>query len=419
MASYPINKKKPAASPDALADPNFLKYYAEVAKQPWAQQAYKERGDLPDRKSEDYTWFWEPEYYMNQSGLDPTKSATALRGDAVDYPDKNIINFEPTFKGEKQKEWDSPLYMNYDEEQKEEIAQGMMPRLSPMQDYLGLATKLLKGTPRSGPEATLKLESLRGLLNKLKKIHRHESTGLKGTEDLLRKLKKRSIKTDLSPAIALVDSWTGSNLLASYEKPMTRDERDLLVSQLQDKLAIYKDKRLQRNEDIAIKELEFETKLRQNELNRKVEIFKSKQQRQGKNLSRAKDAADLALKLQQLDIRKSDEERKRLKAMMGGGDEDFLKGAKKQADIQSVYTKIIKGVQDNDVLERAAKGLIEEEKGMAENVEGYKPRTRNQLYAQAANIMRAGQATTINEAFEVLSRQQEDFMRKQGFEITE
>lgn len=54
---------------------------------------------------------------------------------------------------------------------------------------------------------------------------------------LIKKYEEEPKKLDLSPLIALTDSWTGSNLKAGYDRPMNEEERDRTIMTLRQYVA--------------------------------------------------------------------------------------------------------------------------------------------------------------------------------------
>lgn len=64
-----------------------------------------------------------------------------------------------------------------------------------------------------------------------------ELAELGAMKDAVKDYENKKTGADLTPLMALIDSWTGSNLAANYERPMSDDERKATVFNLKTKLA--------------------------------------------------------------------------------------------------------------------------------------------------------------------------------------
>lgn len=71
--------------------------------------------------------------------------------------------------------------------------------------------------------------------------------------DMLGEYEKKGNKMDWSPILALTDAWTGSNLAASYDRPMTKEERDKLVMGLKSRIFDAQAKMKQGQDDLSFK----------------------------------------------------------------------------------------------------------------------------------------------------------------------
>jgi hypothetical protein len=60
--------------------------------------------------------------------------------------------------------------------------------------------------------------------------------GLATQEARLATLSQQEAKPDLSPLLSLADSWAGTNLSRNYKRPMSGEERQVLVAKLNDEL---------------------------------------------------------------------------------------------------------------------------------------------------------------------------------------
>jgi hypothetical protein len=75
------------------------------------------------------------------------------------------------------------------------------------------------------------------LQDTFQKRQAQQEGSISSMEDSLKKYLARERKTDLSPLLALADSWSGSNLLKAYNRPETQEERDAKVLQIQNLIA--------------------------------------------------------------------------------------------------------------------------------------------------------------------------------------
>jgi hypothetical protein len=80
---------------------------------------------------------------------------------------------------------------------------------------------------------------------------------LKGRREILGKMAEAPVQTDLSPLMALTDSWTGSHLAQGYKAPETGAAREQRMSAYEDKLMRHRDKLTENQQKIlasAVKE---------------------------------------------------------------------------------------------------------------------------------------------------------------------
>lgn len=88
--------------------------------------------------------------------------------------------------------------------------------------------------PSETPEGkALRLEQLAVL----RQSRNEQAQALQNQEATVNQLRGAEVKTDLSPLLALSDSWTGSKLLDAYKRPDTQQDRLLKISQLEKGLA--------------------------------------------------------------------------------------------------------------------------------------------------------------------------------------
>lgn len=66
--------------------------------------------------------------------------------------------------------------------------------------------------------------------------HMDDDDSLNKLKELINSYEKKDRRMDLSPIVALVDTWTGSNLLKAYDAPLGDDEREKIVLGLKGKL---------------------------------------------------------------------------------------------------------------------------------------------------------------------------------------
>lgn len=70
---------------------------------------------------------------------------------------------------------------------------------------------------------------------------------------MLKEYEKKGNKMDWSPLLALTDAWTGSNLAQSYDRPMTKTERDKLVMGLKSRIYDAQAQMKRGQDDLAFK----------------------------------------------------------------------------------------------------------------------------------------------------------------------
>lgn len=96
----------------------------------------------------------------------------------------------------------------------------------------GLAKATL--APRGGLEGDATYQQLLAQLGGAESAALAEQgKGIKGLEAEADKLRAKDLKTDLSPALALYDSWFGTNTASQYTRPQTEEERDAQVLALE------------------------------------------------------------------------------------------------------------------------------------------------------------------------------------------
>lgn len=76
----------------------------------------------------------------------------------------------------------------------------------------------------------------RQMMEEYKKSMAAQQSGLKENEASMANLKNMGGQIDLSPLMGLVDTWTGSKLASSYKAPLTEQERQKQLLQLQSDL---------------------------------------------------------------------------------------------------------------------------------------------------------------------------------------
>lgn len=89
-------------------------------------------------------------------------------------------------------------------------------------------SKLPKGAPPQKPEEVIAASAAAHTPD--------DEDGLKQLKDMIDKFEKGENKMDLSPLMALTDSWTGSQLVQGYKRPMGDEEREQIVMGLRTKL---------------------------------------------------------------------------------------------------------------------------------------------------------------------------------------
>jgi hypothetical protein len=101
-----------------------------------------------------------------------------------------------------------------------------------------------------------------------------ENQELKALRDALAKYSGKEGQLDLTPLLALTDSWTGSRMAQAYDKPMTEEERDQLVMGLRSKIAQHEDdiayKRDYLKHQTALERMRLQEKAEENEKNREL-----------------------------------------------------------------------------------------------------------------------------------------------------
>lgn len=93
--------------------------------------------------------------------------------------------------------------------------------------------KLPKGENPKTPEEAVKVSAAAHTPD--------DNEGIKELKSMIDKFENGDKKVDLTPIAALVDTWTGSRLAASYDAPLGDDEREKIVLNLKGKLAETKD----------------------------------------------------------------------------------------------------------------------------------------------------------------------------------
>jgi hypothetical protein len=101
-----------------------------------------------------------------------------------------------------------------------------------------------------------------------------ENSELKALREALQKYSEQEGKLDLTPLLALTDSWTGSRMAQSYDRPMNDEEREQLVMGLRSKIAQHEDdivyKRDYMKHQAALERYRLQEKAEENEKNREL-----------------------------------------------------------------------------------------------------------------------------------------------------
>lgn len=111
-------------------------------------------------------------------------------------------------------------------------------RWNDVKDVIGTAKTLSGKVPKKGLPKTPPKDPMQALVMMADaNSPKDDDAALKDLKGLIDKYEKGKKGLDWSPVIALVDTWTGSNLLPAYDKPLSDEEREKIVLTLRGKLA--------------------------------------------------------------------------------------------------------------------------------------------------------------------------------------